>query len=101
MNRAWHLHGDVPRKGSEDQGAQIDLLFDRLDGAVTLCEIKCTEQPFKIDKKYAQQLLTQIRGLLFHLHNFAHSALAYLETTHPILNGHPLPRISLNQKIIE
>ncbi len=46
----------VPRKGSKDQGAQIDLLFDRQDGAITLCEIKYTEQPFKIDKQYAQQL---------------------------------------------
>lgn len=46
----------VPKKGSNEQGAQIDLLFDRLDGAITLCEIKYTEQPFKIDKQYAQRL---------------------------------------------
>ncbi|MBP9764116.1 MAG: ATP-binding protein [Gammaproteobacteria bacterium] len=46
----------IPRKGTPDQGAQIDLLFDRQDRAITLCEIKYTEQPFKIDKLYAQQL---------------------------------------------
>lgn len=46
----------VPRKGSDEHGAQIDLLFDRSDMAITLCEIKYTEHPFKIDKQYAQLL---------------------------------------------
>lgn len=38
-------------------GAQIDLLFDREDNAITLCEIKFTEQPFLIDKKCAHALV--------------------------------------------
>ncbi len=42
------------------EGAQVDLLFDRTDGAVTLCEIKYTEQPFCIDKSYYQQLVRKI-----------------------------------------
>ncbi|HEX4044521.1 MAG TPA: ATP-binding protein [Gammaproteobacteria bacterium] len=46
----------MPRKGSEEQGAQIDLVFDRQDSAITLCEIKYTEQPFAIDKQYAEKL---------------------------------------------
>ena len=37
-------------------GAQIDLLFDRDDDAITLCEIKFSERPFLIDKKCAQAL---------------------------------------------
>lgn len=45
--------------GKED-GAQIDLLFDRSDESVTLCEIKHTEQPFLIDKIYYQQLKRKI-----------------------------------------
>lgn len=47
-------------KTKEDQGAQIDLLFDRLDGAITLCEIKCFEDKFVIDKSYAQELLRKM-----------------------------------------
>jgi AAA+ ATPase superfamily predicted ATPase len=46
----------VPRKGSSEQGAQIDILFDRKDEAITLCEIKYTKDPFVITKDYADIL---------------------------------------------
>lgn len=45
---------------SDLPGAQIDLLFDREDGVVTICEIKHNEQPFVIDKQYASNLLNKI-----------------------------------------
>lgn len=45
-----------PEKGSEGQGAQIDLVFDREDDCVTLCEIKYTEKPFVLTKEFIQQL---------------------------------------------
>ena len=32
------------------------MLFDREDNAITLCEIKYCEEPFVIDKKYAEIL---------------------------------------------
>lgn len=41
----------------EDNGTQIDLLFDRIDDAITICEIKYSAQPFVIDKPYAKKLL--------------------------------------------
>ena len=44
----------------QQEGAQIDLLFDRLDGAITLCEIKCSDNQFAIDKSYAQELLKKM-----------------------------------------
>ena len=50
----------VPTKGSKEQGAQIDLLFDRADDAITLCEIKYTDYPFTIDKQYAQKIKNKI-----------------------------------------
>lgn len=46
----------VPRTKSKDEGAQIDLLFDRPDNSITICEIKCSDTPFAIDKSYAQEL---------------------------------------------
>ncbi len=46
----------VPKKLSSIGGAQIDLLFDREDNAITICEIKHTDQPFLIDKSYAENL---------------------------------------------
>jgi hypothetical protein len=49
----------IPRKHMEN-GAQIDLLFDRPDDAVTVCEIKFTDAPFRIDKSYAKNLLNKV-----------------------------------------
>lgn len=45
-----------PRKQDKGSGAQIDLVFDRPDGVVTLCEIKYTGKPFEITKDYAEEL---------------------------------------------
>jgi hypothetical protein len=42
-------------------GTQIDLLFDRDDDAVTICEIKYTEKLFVITKSYSQQLENKVR----------------------------------------
>lgn len=50
----------VPKANQREDGAQIDLLFDRLDGAITLCEIKYAEKPFVIDKAYAQEIQNKI-----------------------------------------
>lgn len=47
-------------KNKEDQGAQIDLLFDRDDDVVTLCEIKYTENPFEIDKQTRINLMNKM-----------------------------------------
>lgn len=52
--RTWRYS---PKKGSQDNGAQIDLLFERSDNAITICEIKCTHEPFKIDKNYYHLVL--------------------------------------------
>ena len=45
-----------PKVHSKEKGVQIDLLFDRPDDAITLCEIKYSEKPFVIDKQYAISL---------------------------------------------
>ena len=38
----------------------IDLYMDRNDDAITLCEIKYTNEPLTIDKKHAQELKNKI-----------------------------------------
>lgn len=50
----------MPKAGVDEQGAQIDILFDRLDGAITLCDIKHSEKPFVIDKSYSQEILKKM-----------------------------------------
>lgn len=51
LSSSWKY---IPKQYSEEKGAQIDLLFDRSDGAVSICEIKYSETPFLIDKSYAE-----------------------------------------------
>jgi uncharacterized protein len=46
----------APKKGANERGAQVDLLFDRRDNAITLCEIKYTEEPFVLTKDYVDTL---------------------------------------------
>ena len=40
----------------EHPGAQIDLLIDRSDKAINLCEIKYSDGPYTIDKKYMENI---------------------------------------------
>ena len=47
----------IPEKKDDEIGAQIDLIFDRPDNIVNLCEIKYCQSPFVIDKKYALHLM--------------------------------------------
>jgi len=56
LSDSWHYQ---PRT-KKDKGAQIDLLFDRDDGVITLCEIKYNQKPFEIDKKYAAELQKKV-----------------------------------------
>lgn len=46
----------VPKKHTEGRGAQIDLLFDRRDDAITLCEIKYTDKPFMLSKSELENI---------------------------------------------
>jgi len=48
---SWQYKGD-----DDTPGTQIDLLIDRSDGVINLCEMKCTDGPFKIDKDYAMSM---------------------------------------------
>ena len=45
-----------PAKSSHERGVQIDLLIDRADNCINLCEIKCTNDEFVMEKDYAATL---------------------------------------------
>jgi hypothetical protein len=49
-----------PQAKSNEDGAQVDLLFDRDDGVITLCEIKYTDKPYVLNKEEAKKLQTKI-----------------------------------------
>jgi len=44
----------------EEQGAQIDLLVDRADRVVNICEIKFSNADFRITKDYARKLRNKL-----------------------------------------
>jgi AAA+ ATPase superfamily predicted ATPase len=48
------------KSGKGGQGAQIDLLLDRQDHCINICEIKFSNAEFVIDKKYASELDSKI-----------------------------------------
>lgn len=50
----------VPSKGSKENGTQIDLLIDRADRIINLCEMKFSVHPYTITKDYEQSLRKQM-----------------------------------------
>lgn len=48
------------RSTKKENGAQIDLLIDRKDGVINVCEIKYTVLPFEIDSKYETELRNKL-----------------------------------------
>ncbi|MBB70943.1 MAG: AAA family ATPase [Legionellales bacterium] len=51
---------------AEETGAQIDLLFDRDDDTITICEIKYNRTPFVIDKTTAKNLTNKLEVFAKH-----------------------------------
>jgi len=48
------------RSMSKENGAQVDLVIDRRDQIINLCEMKYSINTFAIDKKYAEELRNKI-----------------------------------------
>jgi len=48
------------RSSSISPGAQIDLVIDRRDQVINLCEMKFSVNPFDIDQKYASELQNKV-----------------------------------------
>jgi len=49
-----------PPKGSDKTGAQIDLLIDRDDGVISLCEVKYCNKAYVLDKTTAKNLHNKV-----------------------------------------
>ena len=47
----WHTRGD-----EEVPGAQVDLLIDRADNIINICEIKFSNSPYIITSEYARRI---------------------------------------------
>jgi hypothetical protein len=69
------------RSGDDDDGAQIDLVIDRKDRCINLCEMKFCEAEFAIDKAYARSLASK-REIFRRLTRTRKSLFTTLVTTH-------------------
>lgn len=47
------------KKGDDEEGMQIDLLIQRADNVVNMCEMKFTSEDYSVDKKYYRTLLSR------------------------------------------
>ncbi len=60
---SWHIQNDeelgIP-------GAQIDLLIDRRDRVISLCEIKFSINDYIIDKDYSEKIRNKIEAFRYH-----------------------------------
>lgn len=76
----------VPRPGSDDVGAQVDLLFDRPDGFINLCELKYATDEFVLTKAYAKELVSKVDVFKQHTKTKKEVVLT-LVTTHGLKRG--------------
>lgn len=51
----------IPSPKSKETGAQIDLLIDRSDNSINICEIKFSDNKFSINKNYAKNLINKMK----------------------------------------
>lgn len=53
-------------RGSKERGVQIDLLIDRADNCINLCEIKYANEEFTISKSYDKELREKKGAFISH-----------------------------------
>ena len=54
---SWSCKPCIGEEGESHKGAQIDLIIDRGDKTINLCEMKFTGKPFAISAEYAQRMM--------------------------------------------
>lgn len=83
--------GSWQTKGQDGgDGTQIDLLIDRADKIINLCEIKFTNDAFEIDKSYADNLRKKISILSASLKSRRTIFLTFITTYGVVQNKHAI-----------
>jgi hypothetical protein len=78
---AWKFRGN-----DELPGAQIDMIIDRSDKVINLCEAKFTENAFVVTKAYAEELRNK-RAIFGQVTKTKKSSFTTLLTTYPALQN--------------
>lgn len=88
-------------KTDQDSGAQIDLLIDRADRIVNVCEIKFASADFVIDKDYARKLRNNIRRFAEEPANKRKSIFLTLITTFGVADNEYAKELVQSEVILE
>jgi hypothetical protein len=80
--------------GPDDQGAQIDLVIDRADQSINLCEMKLADAAFVIDKGYAREL-EQKRDVFRRVTGTRKALFLTLVTTHGLRDNDHAQRLGV------
>jgi uncharacterized protein len=75
------------------KGVQIDLLIDRNDGVINLCEVKFYDTAFTLTKAYAQELLIKKQRLKAHLKSNKQVLITMITSKGIISNSHFLEAV--------
>lgn len=68
IKRALHLDAMATQtyswrsKKSKDKGAQIDIIIDRADKMINVCEVKYCQGPYSLDKAEYEKLLNRMQA---------------------------------------
>lgn len=54
---SWSAPASVDSEGKKREGAQIDLVIDRRDQTINLCEMKFSMKPFEITPSYLEHII--------------------------------------------
>ena len=84
---------------SDEQGAQIDLVIDRQDNCINLCEMKFSLTEFTIDKKYAEELNLKRRIFLAKTNTKKSAFITMLTTFGVNMNAHYLNTVQNQLKM--
>lgn len=78
---SWRTTGDEEKKGT-----QVDLVIDRADRVINLCEIKFSEAPYSISKDYEEKLRSRM-ALFKSTTGTRKSLVTTMITTYGVLRG--------------
>ncbi|MBB3841999.1 hypothetical protein FHS57_006028 [Runella defluvii] len=85
---SWRYHGDL-----DSEGSQVDLVIDRKDGIIHLCEAKFSSKEFLLSKDYTARLRKR-RAIFEYATKTKKAVVSTLLTTYPAIeNGYYLEEI--------
>jgi hypothetical protein len=73
----------MPPKKSKEHGCEIDIVIDRADACINLCEVKFYSEEYVIDKEYAEKLRNK-KECFDRITNTRKSTFTTLITTHGV-----------------